>query len=635
MKRNWFIISFVLIAFYGNAQSITGITGMPDTSYTIHSAYAGTIKTNPEARIALEINFSNLVEEKNIGFCKAGDRTLLIDAFYPKWKASPKRTAIIIIHGGGWRSGNRTLHYPFAQRLAKLGYVCFTPEYRLSTEALYPAAVYDIKAAIRWVRKSAARYNINEDKIVVAGHSAGGELAAMMGATNNMREFEGDGCHKSISSKVNAAINIDGILAFIHPESGEGDDSKRISAATNWFGYSKTENPELWKEGSPLTHVGPNSAPTLFINSNVARMHAGRRDYINVLNKYHIYSGIIAFNAPHSFILFSPWLDTSVVCIDRFLKSVFLKRKVGLPEAFFPTRLIVAQDGTGDFKTIQEAFNAIENNREKGTVVHVKEGVYKEKLFLDSNKRNVQLLSDDKFKTVITYDDHTGKVAPNGDTINTRTSWTFLNKSDNFLAYNITFQNDAGFSAGQAVAVESDGDKSTFMDCRFIGNQDVLFLNNEKSRQYFWNCYVEGSTDFIFGSATAWFDSCEIYSKKNSHVTAASTPQDKEWGFVFNKCRLTGDTSLHNVSLGRPWRPYAAVVYMNCYIGPHIKPEGWSNWNNTDNYKTTRYAEYKNYGPSSDPAKRVSWSKQLTDEEAKAYDKRKYLNIWNQKTANK
>ena len=628
MTRAWLIFFFFVCVVKGFAQRTDGITGKPDTSYTLESAYAGTIKTNPEAKLVDELHFSNLVEEKNITYCKIGDRRLLIDAFYAKSNASPKRTAIIIIHGGGWRSGNRTLHYPLAQRLVKRGYVCFTPEYRLSTEALYPAGVYDIKAAIRWVRKNAKKYNLDEDKIVVAGHSAGGELAAMMGATNGIDSFEGDGCNKKVSSKVNAVINIDGILAFIHSESGEGDDSKRTSAATNWFGYSKTENPELWKQGSPLTHVGPNSAPTLFINSNVARMHAGRRDYINVLNQYRINSGVVAFNAPHSFILFNPWLDTSVASIDRFLKSVFLKRKVGLPDAFFPTRLIVAQDGTGDFKTIQEAFNAIENNREKRTTVYVKEGVYKEKLFLDSNKRNVQLLSDDKFKTIITYDDHTGKVAPNGDTINTRTSWTFLNRSDNFLAYNITFQNDAGYTAGQAVAVESDGDKATFMDCRFIGNQDVLFLNNEKSRQYFWKCYIEGTTDFIFGSATAWFDSCEIYSKKNSHITAASTPQNKEWGFVFNACKLTGDTSLHNVSLGRPWRPYAAVVYMNCYIGPHIKPEGWSNWNNTENYKTTRYAEYKNYGPSSDPTKRVSWSRQLTDEEAKAYDLKKYRESW-------
>jgi pectinesterase len=625
MKMLSFIVifSFLFIAEI-NGQRTEGLSGKPDTSYSIRNAYNGTIKTNPEAQIVGEISFSNLVEEKNINFCKVGDRKLLIDAFYAKWKASPKRTAIIIIHGGGWRSGNRTLHYPLAQRLAKLGYVCFTPEYRLSTEALYPAGVYDIKAAIRWVRKNGAKYNLNEDRIVVAGHSAGGELAAMMGATNDMKEFEGDGCNKNISSKVNAVIDIDGLLSFIHPESGEGDDSKRTSAATNWFGYSKTENPERWQQGSPLTHVGPHATPILFLNSNVTRMHAGRTDYINVLNRYHIYSQVKTFDAPHSFILFNPWFDSSVIHIDKFLEKIFIKPGA----SFLPATITVAQDGTGNFRTIQEAFNAVQENSNKQAVIHIKKGVYKEKIFLDSTKRNVQLLGDDKFNTIITYDDHTGKVAPNGDTINTRTSWTFLIKADNFLAYNITFQNDAGFTAGQAVAVESDGDKARFIDCRFIGNQDVLFLNNEKSRQFFQFCYIEGTTDFIFGSATAWFDSCKIYSKKNSHVTAASTPRTKEWGFIFTACELTGDTSLHNVSLGRPWRPYAAVVYMNCYIGSHIKAEGWSNWNNTENYKTTRYAEYKNYGPSSDPANRVNWSRQLTDEEAKSYDKRKYLDSW-------
>lgn len=621
------------ITFVGKtyAQRTDGITGKPDTTFSIMSAYVGTIKTNPEAKIVNEINFSNLVEEKNINYCKVGDRKLLMDAFYEKSKGSKNRTAIIIIHGGGWRSGNRALHYPLAQRLAKLGYVCFTPEYRLSTEALYPAGVHDIKTAIRWVRKNAGKYNVDENKIAVAGHSAGGELAAMMGATNGIDSFEGDGCYKKLSSKVNAVINIDGILAFIHSESGEGDDSKRISSATYWFGYPKKEDPQLWKQGSPLTHVGAHAAPVLFLNSNVARMHAGRDDFIAILNRFKIYSEVKSFNAPHSFVLFNPWFDSSVVYIDKFLRKVFTNKNL-----FYQPQVIqVAQDGTGDYKTIQEAFNAVQANNSKQTVIHVKPGSYKEKLFLDSTKRNVQLLGDDKSKTIITYNDHTGKIAPNGDTINTRTSWTFLIKADNFLAFNITFQNDAGFTAGQAVAVESAGDRAKFYNCRFVGNQDVLFLSNEKSRQYFHNCYIEGTTDFIFGSATAWFDSCEIYSKKNSHVTAASTPQHKEWGFIFSACTLKGDTSLHNVSLGRPWRPYAAVVYMNCYIGEHIKPEGWSNWNNTENYKTTRYAEYKNYGPSSDPAKRVSWSRQLTDEEAMSYDKRKYLESWCPRTDKK
>ena len=448
----------------------------------------------------------------------------------------------------------------------------------------------------------------------------------MMGATNGIASFEGNGCDKNISSKVNAVIDMDGLLAFIHSESGEGDDSKRTSAATNWFGYSKTENPELWKQGSPLTHIGPHTPPTLFINSNVARMHAGRDDYIRILNEYNTYTEIKSFDAPHSFVLFEPWFTPMIQSIDTFLKKVFGNKNIN------STAITVAQDGSGNYKTVQEALIAVPANNKNRVVIYVRNGVYYEKLLLDSTKHFVTLIGEDKFKTILTYNDHTGKIAPNGDSINTRTSWSFKIKADNFIAKNITFQNDAGFNAGQAVAVESDGDKMEFINCRFVGNQDVLFTNSDKSRQYYENCYIEGTTDFIFGSSTVWFEKCHIHSKKNSHITAASTPKEKEYGYIFNECILTGDTSLHNVSLGRPWRPYAQVVYMNCFIGEHIKSEGWSNWNNTDNYKTTRYAEYKNYGPSSEPAKRVEWSKQLTDEEAKKYTITNVLNGWNPKT---
>lgn len=312
-----------------------------------------------------------------------------------------------------------------------------------------------------------------------------------------------------------------------------------------------------------------------------------------------------------------PVLFLSVAGCDSFAQTANPKQYKHL--------FTVAQDGSGDYRTVQAAFDAIPANNRKPITIFVKAGVYKEKLLLDSTKNFVMLTGENKFNTILTYDDHTGKLSPKGDTINTRTSWSFKILADNFTASNISFQNDAGFSAGQAVAVECNGDKAMFNNCRFTGNQDVLFTNSSTSRQYYQHCYIEGTTDFIFGSATVWFEQCHIHSKKNSHVTAASTPPEKKMGYVFNDCVLTGDTSLYNVSLGRPWRPYAAVVYIRCYIGPHIKPEGWSNWNNTDNYKTTRYAEYKNYGPSADPAKRVSWARQLTDVEMKEYDVMKFL----------
>jgi len=613
MKKFSVVILLFFSVFNGSSQSVNGSAGKRDTSYTIYSAFTSILKTNPEAKVVKEIHSNSIAEEKNIEFCNIGTRKLQIDAFYSKQKTAAKKIAIIIIHGGGWRAGNRTLHYPLAQHLAAMGYACFTPEYRLSPEALYPAGVFDIKSAIRWVRKNAAKYNIDINKIVVAGHSAGGELAAMMGATNDSKEFEGNGCDKNISSKVNAVIDLDGLLAFIHPESGEGDDSKRISAATAWFGYSKTENPELWKQGSPLTYIGPHTAPTLFINSNAARMHAGRDDYIKILDEFNIYIEIKTFDAPHLFPLFEPWFTPMLKTMDAFLKKIFEKES----KAF--SVITVAQDGSGNYTNVQAALNNVPANNKNPFIIYIRNGIYKEKLLLDSTKNFVTLIGEDKFNTILTYDDHTGKVSPIGDSINTRTSWSFKIRADNFTAKNLTFQNDAGFSAGQAVAVESDGDKAIFKNCRLIGNQDVLFTNNDKSRQYYENCYIEGTTDFIFGSSTVWFEKCHIHSKKNSHVTATSTPKEKEFGYIFNDCALTGDTSLHDVSLGRPWRPYAQVLYMHCFIGEHIKPEGWSNWNNTDNYLTTRYSEYKNYGPSSDTTARVKWAKQLTDDEVKEY----------------
>ncbi len=301
---------------------------------------------------------------------------------------------------------------------------------------------------------------------------------------------------------------------------------------------------------------------------------------------------------------------------------------INFSNAFTQTKIIVAKDGSGKYSTVQEALNKIPLNNTKPVTIYIKNGIYKEKLHLDSSKNFVTIIGDDKFKTILTYDDHTGKVTRNGDTINTRTSASFLIKANNFTAKNITFQNDAGFTAGQAVGLESDGDKEQYYNCRIVGNQDILFTNNPDSRQYYKDCYIEGTTDFIFGSSTVWFQHCHIHSKKNSHVTAASTPQDHQYGYVFYDCVLTGDTSLHNVSLGRPWRPYASVTYIHCYIGQHIKPEGWSNWNQTDSYKTARYAEYENYGPGAVKENRVSWAKQFTDEEEKKYTIKNIIGDW-------
>jgi PelA/Pel-15E family pectate lyase len=304
--------------------TLKGITGKPDTGYTNWKAYNDVKKTHPNITLVETKEGPSVFEQKNVVYNKIGERNLLLDAFSPSEKSNKLRPAILIIHGGGWRTGNRTQHYALAQRLATMGYVCFTPEYRLSTEALFPAAVHDLKAAIRWVRANAATYNIDTNRIATLGFSAGGQLSALLGTTGDNPKLEGDTGHLGHSTKVNAIVDMDGILAFIHPESGEGDDSKNTSAATYWFGYSKIENPDLWKKGSALTYVGDKTPPTLFINSSVARMHAGREDYIKVLNKNNIYSAVHTFeDAPHSFVQFQPWFEPMVGFIDGFLKKVF------------------------------------------------------------------------------------------------------------------------------------------------------------------------------------------------------------------------------------------------------------------------------------------------------------------------
>ncbi len=294
-----------------------------------------------------------------------------------------------------------------------------------------------------------------------------------------------------------------------------------------------------------------------------------------------------------------------------------------------PKKIIVAKDGSGNYTSVQKAFDAIPSGNKKPVTVFVKKGIYKDRLVLDTLKGFVTLIGEDKNETVLTFDNHKGTILPNGDTVNTWTSASFFIYASHFKADNITFENNAGFTAGQAVAVFASGDQLSFFNCRFVGFQDVLFCFRSGGRQYYKDCYIEGTTDFIFGSATAVFQNCHIHSKKKSHVTAASTPKEMKYGFVFFDCKLTADPSLSGVSLGRPWKPYASVTYIRCEIGDHILPEGWNNWRDPANEKTARYAEYKNFGVGANIENRVKWAKQLSDKEAKVYTIKNIFGDWN------
>lgn len=295
---------------------------------------------------------------------------------------------------------------------------------------------------------------------------------------------------------------------------------------------------------------------------------------------------------------------------------------------FGQQRIVVASDGSGDFTSVQAAFDAIPSGNEKPYTVFVKKGIYKEVVIVDARKNHINLIGEDQDSTIITFNNHAGLRQPNGDTLNTWTCATFFVYGNDFSARNITFNNNAGFTAGQAVALRVEGNRASFFNCKMTGFQDVLFLSGSGVKHFFRDCYIEGTTDFIFGAATAVFENCHIHSKKNSHVTAASTNSIIPYGFVFFDCKLTADSNINKVSLGRPWTPTASVTYINCWMGNHIIPEGWNNWRNPANEATARYAEYNSQGPGANPASRVKWARQLAKSELENFDKKKILGDW-------
>ena len=279
---------------------------------------------------------------------------------------------------------------------------------------------------------------------------------------------------------------------------------------------------------------------------------------------------------------------------------------------------IVAQDGSGDFTTVQEAIYAVPDFRRKETKIKIMNGVYQEKLILPASKTHVTFVGENPEKTILTYDDYAQKLNKYREEIGTTGSSSFFIFGDDFKARNITFENSAG-PVGQAVAVRVDGDRVMFANCRFLGNQDTLYLHGRGSRQYYKNCYIEGTTDFIFGWSTAVFENCEIFCKVGGHyITAASTEKSANYGFVFINCKITGDAPANSFYLGRPWRDYAQTVFINTEMPSLIKPEGWHNWSKPNAENTVFYAEYNSKGPGASNH-RVAWSNQLTKDQLDHY----------------
>jgi len=281
-----------------------------------------------------------------------------------------------------------------------------------------------------------------------------------------------------------------------------------------------------------------------------------------------------------------------------------------------PDTLVVARDGTGEFRTVGEAVEVCRAFMEYHKVIYVKNGIYKEKVIIPSWLANIEICGESAERTVITFDDHANiRMPENNKPMGTFRTYTVKVQGSDITFKNITIENNAA-RLGQAVALHTEGDRLVFVGCRLLGNQDTVYTGVGGTRIYFKDCYIEGTTDFIFGPSTAWFEGCTIVSKANSYVTAASTPEDVEYGYVFNNCKLKAQPSATKVYLGRPWRPYAYTLFMNCEIDSHIRPEGWHNWGKKENESTARYIEFNNTGAGSKTSGRVAWARQLTKKEA-------------------
>jgi pectinesterase len=314
LSYKYILTCFILSATSALAQPSTINR---DTSFTIQSAFVKEVKKYPFIKIVDAAIPKDISIKRNVVYTSLKDRDLHLDLYY-QTNSRKKKPGVLLIHGGGWKSGDKSQNEAMAIKLASNGFIAVTAEYRLSPEAQYPAALHDLKAAIRWMRSNSSTFKLNKKKIAVLGVSAGGQLAALIGATNGIKKFDGSNKRKP-SSNVQAIIDIDGVLAFKHPESAEG------KVAAEWLGGSYEESPSIWEEASALIHAGKRTPPVLFINSSNPRFHAGQNDFIMKLAPYKVYTEVHTIpDTPHTFWLFHPWFQTTADIVTAFLRRIFM-----------------------------------------------------------------------------------------------------------------------------------------------------------------------------------------------------------------------------------------------------------------------------------------------------------------------
>ncbi len=527
----------------------------------------------------------------DIEYGAAGGQALLLDAFVPEG-AGPFPVAIFV-HGGGWSSGDKSQNQSeILDPLSEAKFTWFSIDYRLAPKHHWPACLEDVQTAIRWVKKYAKKYKGDPERIALIGYSAGGHLA----------------CSAAIWAKEDTQVQA--VVGYAAPIDMEADNERRggvSQSMQNLTGLSKelTEPTRaILRQISPVWDVRPGLPPFLLVHGTEDQSVPYQQsiDLQAALKKNHISCELVTIEGAGHRI--SEWEQYNP---DYKMKMLAWLRKMLARE------IVVSSDGSGDFSSVQAAVDSVPSGNTEPIVISIRPGTYKERIVVPQSKRFLRFEGEEAERTVLTFDLYARIKDETGREIGTFRTPSVTIEADDFIAENITFENTAG-DVGQALAITVVGDRCVFRQCRFLGWQDTILDN--KGRHYYENCYIEGHCDFIFGGGMAFFERCHIHCLDGSYITAASTPAEQNYGYVFSNCRITGEPPGKKTFLGRPWRDHAAVIFLNTEMDDVIKPAGWHNWGKPHREQTSRYAEYNSRGPGANPEARVPWSRQLSKEEA-------------------
>ena len=521
---------------------------------------------------------------------------LLLDAFVPA--EGDLHPIVILVHGGGWVGGDKQDMSLLYHSLIESDFTWFSINYRLAPQFRWPACLDDVQTAIQWVKAHANEYKGDPNKIALVGYSAGGHLA----------------CMAAIREPVQAVVGLAAPVDHLSDSNRRGGASECMQKLLDCQAEIDSNVKKKLNDISPINYLTAELPPFLLIHGTADRSvpYSQSINFQAGLKKLNVPCDLITIKeAPHRITEWNNSGEDFRPAFAQWLSKTLTKSKLSGADLQCKT-ITVSQDGKGDFKSVQAAIDSVQDYSEQKTVIEIEPGIYKEKIVIPRSKRNIYLKGKNAHKTVLTYDLYAGIKDANGKEIGTFRTPSVTIEADDITAEKITFENSAG-DVGQAVAMAVLGDRIVFRDCRFLGWQDTLL--DQSGRHYYENCYIDGHCDFIFGGGTAFFEKCHIHCLSASYITAASTPEHQKYGYIFSNCKITGEPEKSEVYLGRPWRDYAYVLFMNCNMADMIRSQGWHNWSKPHREKTSRYYEYNNTGPGANLKGRVSWSRLLTDEQ--------------------